>query len=50
LTFEAVFGALFSLLLGKENGFTVWRALGFVLMFIAVMISETKLSFLKKKK
>ena len=50
LTFEAVFGALFSLLFGKESGFTVWRALGFVLMFIAVIISETKLSFLKKKK
>lgn len=50
LTFEAVFGALFSLLLGKESGFTVWRALGFVLMFVAVIISETKLSFLKKKK
>ena len=48
LTFEAVFGALFSLILGKEEGFTVWRALGFVLMFAAVIISETKLSFLKK--
>ena len=50
LTFEAVFGALFSLVLGKEEGFTVWRALGFVLMFVAVIISETKLSFLKKSK
>jgi hypothetical protein len=36
--------------LGKEEGFTVWRALGFVLMFAAVIISETKLSFLKKSK
>ncbi len=50
LTFEAVFGAMFSLLFGKEDGFTVWRALGFVLMFVAVIISETKLSFLKKSK
>ncbi len=50
LTFEAVFGALFSLLLGAEEGFTVWRALGFVLMFIAVIISETKLSFLSRRK
>ncbi len=50
LTFEAVFGALFSLLLGKEEGFSVWRALGFLLMFVAVIISETKLSFLKTKK
>ncbi len=49
LTFEAVFGALFSLILGAEEGFTVWRGLGFVLMFAAVIISETKLSFLKKK-
>ncbi len=49
LTFEAVFGALFSLLLGAEDGFTVQRAVGFVLMFAAVILSETKLSFLKKK-
>lgn len=49
LTFEAVFGALFSILLGREEGFTVWRALGFVLVFAAVVISETKLSFLRKK-
>lgn len=49
LTFEAVFGVLFSLLLGRESGFTPWRALGFVLMFAAVIISETKCSFLRKK-
>ncbi len=49
LTFEAVFGALFSLILGAETGFTVWRGLGFVFMFAAVIISETKLSFLCKK-
>ena len=50
LTFEAVFGALFSLLLGREEGFNVWRALGFILVFLAVIISETKLSFLRKRK
>lgn len=50
LTFEAVFGALFSLLLGREDGFSFWRGLGFVLVFVAVVISETKLSFLRKKK
>lgn len=50
LTFEAVFGALFSLLLGREEGFSAWRALGFILVFAAVVISETKLSFLKKKR
>ncbi len=48
LTFEAVFGALFSLVLGKEEGFTLQRGIGFLLMFVAVIISETKLSFLKK--
>lgn len=50
LTFEAVFGALFSLLFGREDGFSFWRGLGFVLVFVAVVISETKLSFLRKKK
>ena len=49
LTFEAVFGALFSLLLGREEGFGLLRAVGFVLVFLAVVISETKLSFLKCK-
>lgn len=47
LTFEAVFGALFSLLLGREEGFSVMRAVGFLLVFFAVVISETKLSFLR---
>ena len=47
LTFEAVFGALFSLLLGREEGFSFVRACGFVLVFLAVVISETKLSFMK---
>ncbi len=50
LTFEAVFGAMFSLLFGREDGFSFWRGLGFVLVFAAVIISETKLSFLRKKK
>ncbi len=49
LTFEAVFGALFSLLLGREEGFGAVRAVGFLLVFLAVVISETKLSFLKIK-
>ena len=50
LTFEAVFGALFSLLMGREEGFGVLRAIGFGLVFLAVVISETKLSFLMRKK
>jgi len=47
LSLEAVFGALFSLLLGKET-LTVQVALGFVTIFLSVIVSETKLSFLKK--
>lgn len=50
LTFEAVFGALFSLLLRREEGFSVQRGIGFALVFLAVVISETKLSFLRKKR
>ena len=50
LTFEAVFGALFSLLFGRETGFHLLRGVGFILVFSAVVISETKLSFLKKLK
>ena len=50
LTFEAVFGALFSLLLGREVGFGILRGIGFCLVFLAVIISETKLSFLMRKK
>ena len=50
LTFEAVFGALFSLLLRREEGFSIQRGIGFVVVFLAVVISETKLSFLHKKK
>ena len=50
LTFEAVFGALFSLLLKREEGFSWVRGLGFVIVFLAVVISETKLSFMQKKR
>ncbi|MBR7161700.1 MAG: DMT family transporter [Clostridia bacterium] len=50
LTFEAVFGALFSLAFGREDGFGILRAIGFILVFAAVIISETKLSFLTKRK
>jgi drug/metabolite transporter (DMT)-like permease len=49
LTFESVFGTLFSVIMGREElGFRIIS--GFVLIFLAVVISETKLSFLKKKK
>ena len=49
LSLEAVFGVLVSILCGTEN-LTFSMALGFVLIFISVIISETKLSFIKAKK
>jgi len=49
LSLEAVFGAMFSLLLGKET-LSLQVALGFVTIFLSVIISETKLSFLKTEK
>lgn len=47
LSLEAVFGVMFSLLLGKET-LTVQVAIGFVAIFFSVIVSETKLSILKK--
>lgn len=47
LSLEAVFGVLISILCGTEN-VTFNMALGFVLIFVSVIISETKLSFIKK--
>ncbi len=47
LSLESVFGLLFSLLLGGEN-LTVFSAVGFMLIFIAVLVSETKLKFITK--
>lgn len=48
LSLESVFGVIFSVLLYGE---VVTRKvmLGFVLIFVAIIISETKLSFLKRK-
>ncbi len=48
LTLESVFGAIFSVSLGYES-LTPKLFFGFVLIFLSVIISETKLSFLKKK-
>ena len=48
LTLESVFGAMLSVSLGYEI-LTPKLFLGFVLIFLSVIISETKLSFLKKK-
>ena len=47
MTFESVFGALVSVILQYEV-MTYRLTLGFALMFIAVIISETKLEILRK--
>ncbi len=47
LSLESVFGTLFSVILGGEV--LTWNLiLGFVLIFIAVIVSETKLSFITR--
>jgi len=48
LSLESVFGTVFSIAIGQEN-LTVSIVLGFILIFTAVLISETKLEFLRKK-
>ena len=48
LSLEAVFGVLFSVLLYHEI-VTVKMFIGFACIFGAVIVSETKLSFLKKR-
>lgn len=47
LSLESVFGVLFSVLLGRES-LTLQLAVGFALIFISVIISETQLSFLRR--
>ncbi|NCB73983.1 MAG: DMT family transporter [Clostridia bacterium] len=49
LTLESVFGAAFSVLINHEK-LTPKLLSGFVLIFIAVIICETKLGFFKKRK
>lgn len=49
LSLEAVFGVLFSVLLGAE-AVTLRLLLGFAVIFIAIVVSETKLEFLHKSK
>ncbi len=48
LSLESVFGVLFSMLFYQER-LTLRLGAGFLLIFIAVILSETKLSFLRKK-
>ncbi len=49
LTLESVFGTAISVILGSET-LTFNIALGFCLIFIAIITSETKLNFLHKKR
>ncbi len=48
LSLESVFGVVFSAIFGYEV-LSPKTFLGFVLIFVAIIISETKLSFLRKK-
>ncbi len=48
LSLESVFGVVFSVLIYGEQ-LTMQSILGFVFIFVAIIISETKLSFLKRK-
>lgn len=48
LTLESVFGTLLSVLFYHEQ-LSLKTAAGFVLIFVAVLISETKLNFLKRR-
>ncbi|MDO4816716.1 MAG: DMT family transporter [Bacillota bacterium] len=49
LMLESVFGAIISVIAGQEI-LTVGIVLGFMLIFIAILISETKLEFIFKRK
>lgn len=49
LSLESVFGVLFSILLKIET-INIQIALGFIVIFIAIIVSETKLSFLMRGK
>jgi len=48
LSLESVFGVIFSVIFYKEN-VTLRMLTGFALIFVAIIISETKLEFLRKR-
>ncbi len=50
LSLESVFGIIFSFIFGMETEITLRQGIGFVVVFAAIIVAETKLSFLKKKK
>jgi len=47
LSLESVFGVFFSILLKKET-LTLQIVLGFIIIFLSVFVSETKLSFIHR--
>lgn len=49
LSLESVFGAAFGIIFGGDK-VTTFTIIGFVIIFFAIIISETKLEFLRKKK
>lgn len=49
LSLESVFGVLFSIFMGAE-AITPRLLIGFAVIFVAIVVSETKLEFLQKKK
>lgn len=49
LSTEAVFGTIFSIIILKEL-ITAKLVIGSILIFVAIITAETKLSFLKSKK
>lgn len=50
LSFESVFGVLFSILFYPNEHITPKIVCGFAVIFVGIIINETKLGFLKKKK
>ncbi len=48
LSLEAVFGTLISAVMGRED-LTVRMVCGFIVVFLSIVVSETKLSFIKCK-
>ena len=49
LSLESVFGVIFSIMVGAEE-VTIRLLIGFAVIFFAIVVSETKLEFLQKKK
>ncbi len=50
LSFESVFGVLFSIMFYPDEHITPKIVCGFAVIFVGIIINETKLGFLKKAK